>query len=787
MLKKIDVNDNIKFMKLAVVNENLYKKVGHTKEYCETHYYNKIYNKENNKYLISSNHFFADLAQFWLNKDCDKNINYNSQNILIRPNNLTEILFILATIDLPLKSSKNNFKLINENKSLTIENKENIYILTKEVSEAKIKQNSKNNLIIGELFYELEDYNSLKEGKEVLNGTFIKNKKYLQKTIVTNISNKPINCEVLMFLPEGSVPILSEEYNIIENCNVNKFKSVLFTQYFYFPNEGEFKEYPPSASIDDHIISKSNIVNLKVVEKIVSDKKVFESFNKVLENGNKKDILNYFENEKDEFDENNKLKTKVLNENLNKILWLLKDKNFYMSLIQILKKKLFFNPEVFQFCIMHNDLETMKEYIEKLNNKNIFKKIGKKFDLLNLDETNNSHILNHKDYYPILNSRIFKLPKAKNTILTKELRETYYEFISYLITLNEIDTKDLMRFCYYLRLQQRIEEANIIFNRIDKTKIYDIQIQYDYITAYLDLSFGYPNFTKAREIIKKYDGNFPIKNWNDIFNEIKDKLNEFDGKLNIDENLINNNNEIKDFYDSTKLNKEKAKKEENLDFEIKDNKLHILFKNINEIQVKFYLIDIEILFSRSPFMKKTNVDFSFVKPYLIDTIKINNELKETFIDYDIPEDLIKKNIYIEISSNNIKKYLTNYSSILKCLIIESIGEIKVLSPDLKPLSKVYIKTFCETKDNRILFYKDGFTDLNGKFDYVSLNSDLINNVKKFSILIKTDKFGTMIKQCNPPKIISERNYNQNLGGYEMFQNYRQELRDRFRNIKQNII
>ena len=30
-------------------------------------------------------------------------------------------------------------------------------------------------------------------------------------------------------------------------------------------------------------------------------------------------------------------------------------------------------------------------------------------------------------------------------------------------------------------------------------------------------------------------------------------------------------------------------------------------------------------------------------------------------------------------------------------------------------------------------------------------------------------------------------FNQNLWGYEMFQNYRQELRDRFRNVKQNII
>ena len=458
-----------------------------------------------------------------------------------------------------------------------------------------------------------------------------------------------------------------------------------------------------------------------------------------------------------------------------------------MSLIEILKKKLIFNEKVFQFSILHNDLETMKEYIEKINNKNIFKRIGKKFDLFNIDETNNAHILNHKDYYPILNSRIYKLPKAKNTILIKELRETYYEFICYLITLKEIDTKDLMRFCYYLILQQRIEEANIIYNRIDKTKISDIQMQYDYITAYLDLSNGYPSFTKAREIIKKYDGNFPIKTWNNMFNEIKDKLNEFDGILKIDEDLIENKEEIKDFYDSVKLNKEKAKKEENLDFEIKENKLHILFKNINEIIVKFYLIDIEILFSRSPFMKKTNVDFSFVKPNFIDTIKINNELKENFIDYKIPEDLLKKNVYIEISANNIKKYLINYSSELKCVIIESIGEIKILSPELKPLPKVYIKTFCETNDNRIMFYKDGFTDLNGKFDYVSLNSDLINNVKKFSILINSNEFGTIIKQCNPPKIISERNFDKNLGGYEMFQNYRQEMRDRYRNIKQNII
>ena len=79
-----------------------------------------------------------------------------------------------------------------------------------------------------------------------------------------------------------------------------------------------------------------------------------------------------------------------------------------------------------------------------------------------------------------------------------------------------------MRLCYYLILQQRIKEATLIYNKINKQNILgndfsSLKLQYDYLTAYLDFSNGYPKFEKAREIIQKYKNkNISILNWKNM-------------------------------------------------------------------------------------------------------------------------------------------------------------------------------------------------------------------------------------------------------------------------------
>ena len=100
-----------------------------------------------------------------------------------------------------------------------------------------------------------------------------------------------------------------------------------------------------------------------------------------------------------------------------------------------------------------------------------------------------------------------------------------------------------------------------------------------------------------------------------------------------------------------------------------------------------------------------------------------------------------------------------------------------MSPELKQIPKVYIKCFCETNSGIIKFYKDGFTDLRGKFDYISLNTDLINEVKKFSILIVSKEYGNIIVSCNPPKMIKIEDGKDNI---QRIFDYRQQARNKFR-------
>jgi hypothetical protein len=54
---------------------------------------------------------------------------------------------------------------------------------------------------------------------------------------------------------------------------------------------------------------------------------------------------------------------------------------------------------------------------------------------------------------------------------------------------------------------------------------------------------------------------------------------------------------------------------------------------------------------------------------------------------------------------------------------------------------VYVKTFAREQGGKVVFYKDGYTDLRGRFDYASLNPESLRNVEKFSIFVMSDELG----------------------------------------------
>ena len=68
----------------------------------------------------------------------------------------------------------------------------------------------------------------------------------------------------------------------------------------------------------------------------------------------------------------------------------------------------------------------------------------------------------------------------------------------------------------------------------------------------------------------------------------------------------------------------------------------------------------------------------------------------------------------------------------------------------QPLGTVYVKVYAQLRDGSVKFYKDGYTDLRGRFDYASLSTGDLQSVVKFSLLISSDDNGSMVREARPP-------------------------------------
>jgi hypothetical protein len=109
------------------------------------------------------------------------------------------------------------------------------------------------------------------------------------------------------------------------------------------------------------------------------------------------------------------------------------------------------------------------------------------------------------------------------------------------------------------------------------------------------------------------------------------------------------------------------------------------------------------------------------------------------------------NVMVEIEAGGTRKAQAFYANRLRTEVAAEYGRIRVLDKVTgKPLPQVYIKTYARMKDGKIRFYKDGYTDLRGKFEYASLNTDDLDQVSRFALLVIDPEAGAQIEEASPP-------------------------------------
>jgi hypothetical protein len=153
---------------------------------------------------------------------------------------------------------------------------------------------------------------------------------------------------------------------------------------------------------------------------------------------------------------------------------------------------------------------------------------------------------------------------------------------------------------------------------------------------------------------------------------------------------------------------------------------------------------------RNPFVQGDSKQFANILPNQTETIDL--PAKQSSFDFPLPEKLVNSNLLIEIVGAGGTQSQAYYSNALRVQTVENYGQLRVnLDKDGAPLSKVYVKVYARMKDGAVKFYKDGYTDLRGYFDYTSLNTNELDFVDKFSILILSEAHGAVVREANPPK------------------------------------
>jgi hypothetical protein len=106
---------------------------------------------------------------------------------------------------------------------------------------------------------------------------------------------------------------------------------------------------------------------------------------------------------------------------------------------------------------------------------------------------------------------------------------------------------------------------------------------------------------------------------------------------------------------------------------------------------------------------------------------------------------------IEVAGGGVVCNAAYYPNSLAVSVVEHYGQLQIVRRDSgMPISKAYVKVYSRNKNGETVFYKDGYTDIRGKFDYASLSTNQLDNVEKFAILVITEECGSVIREANPP-------------------------------------
>ncbi len=717
-----------------------------TKELAETHYYRRELDSQGPE-LIPVNAFWRDFLEHAL---AGEEQPFISSNLADAAGEFSELLCALAVLELPWSAEPAT--RAGEGRGLTITANSPAIVFHRQIGAARSGREDRG-LLVRHHYMRADDRERIVDGRvfaKFLNpktasseasDEFLIHTVYVCKVVVTNASAHPRKLELLLQIPAGAMPVKAGHVTRGVHSRLEPYSTVHHEYAFYFPAPGDYRHYPAHASEHGALLAAAEPATLGVVA--VASKLDRDTWPHVVSHGDDEDVLEFLR-------ERN---LRQIGAGVERVAPRMYKREMYTRVLEILRRRQRYSEALWSFSLFHQDAPAIAEFLR--HEHDFLRECGPALQsaLLTIDPFDHRRY-QHLEYAPLINARAHRFANHP-TILNDRFGEQWTALLRVLAHQPRLRADDRLAVAYYLLLQERIDEGLAMFDTIERDAV-AAAMQYDYLAVYAAFyralepgESGAPRgLAEARAIATRWR-DVPVARWRDRFRDALAQLDEIAGADARATSGAARETDREARHDHL------ARTEASFDFSVEGGSVALRYHNIRSCKLHFYRMDIELLFSRQPFVQEQSGQFGFVAPNLA----FSHELAaaegegEGQRSFPIPESLAGANVLIEVVAAGKRKSVTHYANSLSVRLIGAYGQVRVAHERTgAPLPRVYVKAYARDKSGGgARFYKDGYTDLRGVFDYASLSTDELDRVERFALLILSEEHGAVIREVAPPE------------------------------------
>ncbi|TVS20264.1 MAG: hypothetical protein EA424_04860 [Planctomycetaceae bacterium] len=697
-----------------------YRDVAPTTEWAENNYYH-LRIEEQVAELIPVNAFWRDYARH------DGQAPFLSTRLVEAHGNFAEMMLALAVLELPFEPGEHELAGFDpaaevvEPVTLTAASPLIAFYRQVEPREPAAEDVP---ILVSQNFFQYGDRYRTVDNEQVdrfVTDEFLIQTVYGAQVVVTNPSSSRQRLDVLLQVPAGAVPVLGDRSLTSRHLGLEPFETRKLEYHFYFPDPGDYDHFPVHVARQEDLVAYADPIRFRVVREPSEIDR--DNWDYLSQNGTSEQVVQFLE------------KHNVEALDLERIAWRMRDAEFFAAVIQLLEARFIYDDTLWSYSLMHNHVPAIEQY---LRHQDAFvSQCGPYLEstLLRIDPVER-HIWQVLEYDPLVNARAHQLgPRRK--IVNQAVHTQYLMFLQILAHKGQFDANDCLAIAYYLLLQDRVEETLERFAEVDPEAL-DSQLQYAYFQAHL--AFFTAELETAREIAQRH-ATHPVDRWRKRFENVLAQLDQIEGR---------GEGRLVDADDRDQQQQRLADTDPALEIHVEGDRIEIGYANLERVRIDYYLMDIELLFSNQPFVTQYGGQFALIRPNHTQSVELPGDQQQHTIS--LPDDLARQNVMIEVVGGPLKRAATYFSNSLDVRLMENYGQLSVRQRGAeRGYGGVYVKVYARRMDGQVRFYKDGYTDLRGRFDYASVSGDQQAGVREFAILILSDEHGAVVREAPAPK------------------------------------